>query len=698
MGIPAVTWTTEGQSIVQYWIWKLNALPDHVVIEYGKTLYRFSNAMRALERYKEALGIALSAAVMAEYMLPVYNHDGSKELELADIYAYISEANLREFLTPQRALDFAREAVKIYRKFPDMPGCREWLCYALWDEASILGEMEKYDEATIVWKEIADLTAVTMADQLFRADTLDRLSKNLRLLQRHDEAAETRSESAKLYHAILKSASQTEAEVYFSLSVDFSLAGNFPKGVEAIEASLSQYRALAFKEDKHAKDVAKSLNQLVYLLIMSQDYERAFIEGLEVLRLCKSQINEDPEMRPHYIRAFYLNSYLCEAAADQEKSEQRSLYILDLCRQFVDEFPNDWCVFGVILTDRARLLAKFQRLEEGCVFVEQSLALFRANPVEDASTVDVYINSLIEHASLLDHQGFTERALRPMEEAIKVGMPFVSNSNVAGQIQGSMHRRAQLYCELGRYNEAVTAIEETLAFAREHKSSNVGDYVGCLEVAAMSYQFTGRYQEAIDASKEAIELCKSDDMKKISTTKPLEHLHYPQCLQALSENLACVGKDEESLMYAQKAVDEATKLKDFGDLLAWTVLEPTLRCTQFNLAFSLLFHHDGLSRALDLIVEARTFYEVFVPERRGSYTVLAAILRAEGIIACAFNKHEEGDAARQKLTDLQRQLRITFPSLADMVEVELEKERNLPSWKRVIPKLDLKCQHQAGIL
>ena len=54
-------------------------------------------------------------------------------------------------------------------------------------------------------------------------------------------------------------------------------------------------------------------------------------------------------------------------------------------------------------------------------------------------------------------------------------------------------------------------------------------------------------------------------------------------------------------------------------------------------------------------------------------------------------RHEEGVRIRSKL---QTRLDTDFPSLARLVEIELEKEEKRPSRAVLWRKLDLPCQHQ----
>ena len=696
LGIQPIPWDEgDGNLILQQSMGALACHQVNVIYDYSRALHRLSSSLSALEKDKEALAPGIGAMKVTEYIFPIYDDDAIVA-ELANLYHYLAEPHFRGILPPDESLLYARQSARLYRQLwqQNMKQYGESLCFVLWEEASILGDIQRYEEAFVVWKEIADLAADIMADQLFRADALDQLSTNLRRLKRHAEAAEIRTESAKVYHSIHKTVSVSEADAYFSLSIDLRLANKSSKALEPLEFSISQYRALAYKEEKYVKDVVKGLVQLTHLLINLKDHERAFNEGHEALKICKATIEDDPTILMRYVSALHVNSFLCTAANDEDKAVERSQYTIDLARALVEEYPAERPMITELLLNHAIMMSRFLRLPEGTVATEEAIAWFRQHPVETAKNADLNISCLIQHASLLDKQGFTERALHPMEEAIKIGRPFSSDGKVVSQVLGSMHRRAHLFCELGRYAEGVVVIEDAISFGRENKSDNPGDFIGCLKVASMCYRYSGRTQEAIHVVREAIELCQSEDMSEISISRPLEYLHYPECLQMLSEAMAELGEEQEALVYAEKAWDEAIKLKDRSATLSWPDIEPSYRCVQSNLAFALFVNDQQIPRARQMMVEARCFYEQYSEKERGSFTVLAVILRAEGIIGCAYNHHEEGAAARRKLADLQRRLRITFPSLGEMVEVELKKERNMSSWKKVLQRVKLQCEHQ----
>ena len=72
-----------------------------------------------------------------------------------------------------------------------------------------------------------------------------------------------------------------------------------------------------------------------------------------------------------------------------------------------------------------------------------------------------------------------------------------------------------------------------------------------------------------------------------------------------------------------------------------------------------------------------------------TYTALANILCTLGICYCTMGHHEEGVAMRGELDELQRRLDTNFPSLAWLVEIELEKEAKRPSRAALWCRLDL---------
>jgi len=74
--------------------------------------------------------------------------------------------------------------------------------------------------------------------------------------------------------------------------------------------------------------------------------------------------------------------------------------------------------------------------------------------------------------------------------------------------------------------------------------------------------------------------------------------------------------------------------------------------------------------------------------------MLASVLRTSAIAYCVLGRHEEGVAMRTELDDLRNSLQSTFPTLANLIEIELRRDIAKKSWVTLLANLRLQCRHQ----
>jgi len=256
-----------------------------------------------------------------------------------------------------------------------------------------------------------------------------------------------------------------------------------------------------------------------------------------------------------------------------------------------------------------------------------------------------------------------------------------------------MYRYAQLLCEAGRDSEAVTTSLDAVCFARQASLGDLGDLVGCLQVAALSHRIMGDTEKSIELAKEGVEICRSDLMKEKVETNKYHFRYLPQCLRILSECLADADEESQALAFAEEAVEETQKLKTEHRYLPWTAVEETYICSLASLSIRLLANSKPML-GLERIVEAKILCEKRSEKRNGTYTILANILRTNAIFYCVLGRHEEGIAMRAEFNDLLHRLHRTFPSLATLVEIESRRDIARKSWITLLEILKLQCHHQ----
>ena len=289
---------------------------------------------------------------------------------------------------------------------------------------------------------------------------------------------------------------------------------------------------------------------------------------------------------------------------------------------------------------------------------------------------------MINTGSDLDNQGYTI----PIAKALEVGKEFHKGDEVVSSYAaGAMLRYSHLLSELGRYPEALKASKESVQFDRDNPVSDITEFAGCLLVLAMALSRNGRTEEALKAVQEAVDICRKAPIATISQKNMFSVLQLPHCLQSYRKLMLMLAmKQRRWFMHM------TLKSKDCP--LPWTLAEGAYGAAMQNLAVRLIANGD-LDRTLELLLELKVLYEERTKTCHGAYAALANILCAFGICYCAMGRHEEGVRTRSKLDELQTRLDTDFPSLARLVEIELEKEEKRPSRAVLWRKLDLPCQH-----
>jgi len=671
---------------------------EKIIYDYGKALHRLSYCLDDFSRMDEAATVDKLALEKFRYICSLYS-DPIFDADLAETLYHLSHTEFRKFLAgDDEALSFSRQAVDIYRELckrnPKAYGLP--LYNALWEHAGILHDRTDEEGALKTWHELTDVATGIITDRLYLADALYQTCWTLRRLNRHEEAVMVRTESVKTYRSVLRTLSTYEADGNFDLAVDLQLAKRYTEAIPIARNAVSQYRSLAIRDPTtFTKKIAQGLNSLAGILNISGQPEEALIEGHESMKLYQQIIDDDGSVIKAYIRCLRVNVAIAFQSTNEAKALERSTEVVEQFRKLIVAFSEDvgWGLADAF-ENHGHLLVKHKRLREAVEWNEGVQEWYRNLPVNSGEAAQRYMICLINTGSDLDNQGYTEKALIPIAKAVEVGKEFHAGDDVVSSYAaGAMLRYAHLLCELGRYPEALKAGEESVEFGRKNPVSDITEFAGCLLVLTMALSRNGRSEEALEAVQEAVDICRKAPIATISQKNMFSVLQLPHCLQSLSETYADVGNETEALVQAHEAVNAVMALKSTECPLPWTLAEGAYGAAMENLAVRLIANGD-LDQSLELLLELKVLYEERTKTRHGAYTALANILCALGICYCAMGRHEEGVKTRGELDDLQTRLDIEFPSLARLVEIELEKEAKRPSRIALWRKLDLLCQHQ----
>ena len=644
----------------------------------GTYMYDFAYALAELHyslfdtRKNESVEAGVEALELYRGLEQRYNNEVfSKRIGL--LCLSLASDKFRDIIPVDQALLYAQESMRHYERILENTGLvPDLLPDSVGMEVHLLSSLNRFDEAYRVCQKFERMIQLQMDSQHLRARSFLQLIRNLFESKRYAEAASTGERLLSTYRSSLSDWDLYSAYHYTSLA--FAWTDDYCKSIQVAEASVNHWRTLALRDTKYMEYVSRSHITLTCRCFWAEDYEQAFNEGGEALKLYSSLITEHPAVLPEYMEALRLNIKIARRAKMEFKSLERSREVVQYSRALVNQFPDNQLFFTRCILDHARLLEYFGHLADACVTISEALKWFDDHPAQDSESAELHTFCLLTSARFYRLQGYLDRASSFCDKAIAIAQPFLGTYPVAQNILwGQADNLLALYT-MGQISIALDEIDVCLQFASEHNLETSVAYFLCLDIASRIYRCNGRIDNALSIIRRSIALRK-------------EHAWIP-CSWILSDLLADVGQEAEALDAAHEAIRETKDLKNSS-----TYYKDLHVQTHYSLALR-LFASSELTQARELLVQVRSFYQEHSKARNIYFIDLAITLWALGLLEDASGLHEEGMGARTELKELQKRLRLVFPRLADLVEVGLNRERNFPVWKNLLNKYNLSCENQ----
>ncbi|KAF9544346.1 hypothetical protein CPC08DRAFT_413250 [Agrocybe pediades] len=353
--------------------------------------------------------------------------------------------------------------------------------------------------------------------------------------------------------------------------------------------------------------------------------------------------------------------------------------IVEICRQAPDSLSTSHRFLIDTLLNHIMHCNYANYLSEALIYSQEALAVAGQEHLKDAAFIDQYLRCVDWAGYLSLEAGYPQQAINQCQVALNIDSSSFGYG-ASTTILLIIYRKVLAFLQLGRLSLAAAAITEGYDFSgsTKHNLRAERSYGLLLYVSALVHRCAGKQDDALTTIKAAIAIFKSCDQ------------HQPLCI--LSDVQADMGHDAEALRSAEEAVQSTEDRASSSSPLD----RHLYRMSQYSLCLRLFFNGE-FTQARQLILEVRSFYEWHAHSRNTWFIDLARALRAEGILECASDRHAEGAAARTRLNELKQRLRVTFPGLADQVDVDLNYERNYPAWKRLHEKYPLTCSHWASI-
>jgi len=659
----AEVWIAEGLQMT---------LEGTYVHDYADALDGLHYSLSMTTRHDESVKAAVQALEIYKG-LEQRMSSGVFSAKIAQLYYSLASDEFREIVTVDQALVYAQESVQHYQKIHQNTGVvPDDLRFALGLEVELLSSLERFDEAYEVCQRLERMIQIQIDSQQLRARSLLQLAINLSNSKRYAEAALIGEQVLSMYRSLLSDEGLEIA--YVNTSIAFRSMGDHSKSISVTEASVSHWRMLALQNPKYMQHIAYSVVTLMCAYFSAKDYARAFKEGGEALKLYSGLITNNATLLRNYIEALELNIDIAQEATMELESLERSRLVVQYSRALVKQFPDEHLFLICRIRDHAILLEDFDHLADASVAISEALEWFDDHPAQDSESAELHIFCLFASATFFRLQGHPNRALSLLEKTSAIGQPFLDAYYVAENILWAKAENLLALYLMDQISIACSEIDVCLEFASEHNLETHDAYFWCLDMASRIYRCDGRIDSGLAIIRRSVALSRTYARTPFSWI--------------LSDLLADAGLEAEAIDAAHAAVQEWVKWKDSSDIRD---KEYHVQA-QYSLAVR-LFATGELAQAQELLVQVRSFYEEHSKSRNIWFIDLAITLWALGNLECASGRHE-GIGARTELNELRKRLRLVFPSLADLVEVGLKRERNFAAWKRLFEKYTLLCGHQ----
>ena len=402
------------------------------VCNYADALNELHYNLLETTRDNESVNAGVQALELYRVLEQKHNH-GDFGADIADLCSSLAN-DFREIVTDDQALLYAQESIQHYEMMLRNTGVVPVkLPSALGFEIKLLSRLERFDEAYGVCRKLARMIQIQMHDQHLRARSFLQLIYNLFDSRHYDEAVLI-VESWSTMHPSLFSDQLPIFEAYNHTSSAFARIGDYSKPLQVAEASVSHWRKLALQSKKYLQYVAMSVHLLTRTYFRAKDYERAFKEGGEALKLYSGLISEDATLLADYIDALELNTAIARNAKMELESLERSRLVVQYSRALVKQFPDEYLFLIHCIQDCAILLEGFDHLADASVAISEALDWFDDHPALNSESAELHTNCLIDSARFLRLQGYPDRARSLYEKTSVIGQPFLDADSVAENI------------------------------------------------------------------------------------------------------------------------------------------------------------------------------------------------------------------------------------------------------------------------
>lgn len=443
-----------------------------------------------------------------------------------------NEANwLRQAGRPREALKAAREATRMYQALSqERPDAHlAHLAMASGTLSACLTSTGQYKQALTAAEKAGAIRRELAREQpeVFLPDlalSLNSLAISHDDLGNRDEALAAATEAVDIYTSLVARAPQAHRERLAmslnTLAVQLGNAGRSPEAVTAARQAVDLYRNLAASNPRAYKaDLAMALTNLADSLAETGATDEALKAARDAVTLYQPLATQYPQTHePDLCGALNTYALILKATCQLEEALKGFDEAIRISRGLARSSPSaqPLRLLATALLNKAVCLSAMQQPQDALAAAEESISIFRG-------------------------------LMRGEEEAY------------AQLIVTPLHARRLLLVRLGRTDEALAALEETVRARGNIPAQNAAQrttYVEELTLLGSQWVQRGRYGAAVEPLRLAVAHCR----ELVQEDAERHRLPLIEALLPLGTALTHTGLREEALSVAERAVTEAESL------------------------------------------------------------------------------------------------------------------------------------------
>ena len=317
------------------------------------------------------------------------------------------------------------------------------------------------------------------------------------------------------------------ADALYSIALYHEEYNELEEAQRCYELALEYRRELTKIQEKHMRDVAKTLNNLGNLHKTLYDFNKAEKCLNESYSIYKSLSRDDAKLKIHHIIVLRNLALVHGLMGDDNAAIKEIRTALDIISSLALKDPEEYnCDLAYLLLDYAALYSKKGNYSETISKYLQSLSMFRElskmNPSKHRGRLAWTLNKYVIFHKM-DNQ-YTATALPYFTEALNIYEDLAQKSSIVydSSVARALNLLADIYFKLDNYNEAYSmqmkAYTIYLSLSEKNPVKYNSNVAWTLNYLAIINWKKGHIEQAIENNRQAYNI-----YNQLYASKPLAY-------------------------------------------------------------------------------------------------------------------------------------------------------------------------------